>query len=385
MPLLATGGGDGTLRLYNIGSAVFSRPIATRGLNDDPILSVVFTHRTIAAASSGGLHFASLANAEVLGTLEVDDPILSLAYLARPNLVAVACRGREFLLVSPDDRRVFRSYSLSITTYPLLVAAHPTDLLVILAMNDATVVAVDVVSGEKVCQFQTLAGIITRILFHDGDIILGSHSGFLMRWNLPGALRAELEKEPTAPPIPFELSDDENDGREQVRKSFIHHKDPPPEWVYQEGHADLVPDSIEESPEEDEPEQVAVEDGQFDAPRPKVTSEEASVDNFLRRSFVRQSRPSPSPAREMQELANALRETLALAMEQLAIRSDDKEVIEAQEELKLITSRMTPDGSEAETATRELAMRMDERTREIERELLESRARIANILEILSG
>jgi hypothetical protein len=333
IPLLATGGDDGCIRLYNISSPVFNRPIATQTLDNEPIVSIVFTQRTLAAASARGLHFASLVNCEIFGTIPIEDPILAIAYLSRPNLVVVGCQGRDLLLISPDERRIFRLLPLSVRTYPLAIAVHPTDLLIVVAMSDSSIIGIDPISGESVFQFQTLAGIITRITFHDSDIILGSQAGFLMRWNLPNALRIELSKEPNAAPSPMEeLGDEEEECDAQIRFSFIQQPDPPPEWVYKEDRTDLIAEPIEESPEEEEPEEKAPDPQTFDAPRPEVKSEVREVEDFLRQSFTRlPSRDLEKRDRdEMLSLTEALRSVLGLAREYLAIRNDDPEVIEAQ-------------------------------------------------------
>jgi hypothetical protein len=273
---------------------------------------------------------------------------------------------------------------LSITTYPLSIAIHPTDLLIVVAMSDANVIGIDPISGEKVCQFQTLAGIITKIIFHDGDVVIGTQAGFLMRWNLPNSLKIELAKEPNAPPIPFE-SEEEEEQREfddQIRHSFIQQPELPPEWIYKEGRADLIPEQIEESPEEDEFEEKAPNPQMFDGPRPQPISEGREVEDFLRQSFVRRSTRKPNE--EMMEIVEELRKVLEIVKEQLGIKSEDLDVIEAQRELKEVVDQMKPGLAEMDRTAKELALKMEESTRTMNQQIEESRARIAACLKTLN-
>jgi hypothetical protein len=371
-PLLATGGDGGSVRLYSISTRLV-RPIATRLLDSSPIASLVFTRDSVAAASARGVHFSSLSNLEPLALLRLPG-VLSMVFVARPRLLAAACRDGRLCLISPSDFRIFRTHALSQTAYPLSVAADPRGLLLVAALSDGAVVGVDAVSGDPAFRFTTLAGVVTRIAFHAGDLAVGSHGGFVMRWELPPALRVELERSPGSPP-PLEAEEDEDGGADRIRRSVIGHAEPPPELIYREGRAEAVAEASPDAGEEEDDAEPP-DDAPFDGPRPAAAGD-GGADAFLRRSFARRA-----PAERMGQLAERLAVALAGARALLDVPPESAEVRGAQAELRGVLAAAAPTPVDGNA---ELARRLEGAAGAAERELADAHAAVAAIRALLAG
>lgn len=297
LPILATGGGDGNVRLYNIAGQSLSLS-CNKHFFSQPVTSIVFNENVIVASSSGGIVFASLPNLDTIKLNYSSEPILTLASISKAHLVVAGGCDRHITFYSPKEGRIFRKYLMSHNNYPLVITAHKSGLILAVAMSNGIIVIVDAVSGEPVFSFDTLLGIITSVQFHENDLIIASFGGCIMRWNLPPKLHQELEYRPNiAPMFPFlgEASpqpvSQPLDYVAPIPSSFMNGQNPPPEWIYKEVKVDSiqVDNPYHAEPEIEEEEENDIEG--FDKPRPSIESEGEKADDFVRASFV-QSRKS---------------------------------------------------------------------------------------------
>jgi WD40 repeat protein len=383
---LATGGGDGMIRVYTIVEKGLIRSTFRR-LDTEPITSVVFTRNSFVASSVSGLFFMSLPNCEIFGRVPSDSPILTLAAALRPNLVVAAARGGSIQLFAGDNGRLFRSFQVSTAACPLAVAVHPSDLLFVLGMSDGSVIGIDPVSGAQAFGFQSAAGIITRMIFHEGYLIVASQGGFIMRWNLPQSLRIELEKQP-GQPLLADPADEDFDAH--IRQSFVASRAPRPEWIYTDLQNDAPAVDQEEAEEPDEAaEEDDVEDdmqnhSQFDAPRPVVEPEERNIDQFLRQSFSK--KPSVVPKRESDEInqmTHRLTELLRRAGDWLGVEASDEDVVGAKRELKEMIDSMKPKASQSDATARELTGKIQGGVAVIGQRVAESQELMRELLQLM--
>jgi hypothetical protein len=157
-------------------------------------------------------------------------------------------------------------------------------------MSDGQILVIDVFTGHIVCQASSLAGIITKIVWHDCGLIISSVSGALIRWNIPESLRSEVESIPKLPDF-FEVPKIEEEGGKPNSPDHIHAcvmngAAPKPDWIYQEMQADPIEpeDKAEGSGEEEDAEDQRELDPEIE--RPKVEDNDKIVDSFIRSSFI---------------------------------------------------------------------------------------------------
>ena len=289
-PMLVTGGGDGNIRIYDIKDNTVARA-TTKFMHVQPVVAIVFTEDKIISASSNGIRFASLPGCELISSVNLTEAVLSLTYMPRPNLILGGGFDKAVTLYCPDQGRVFRKYLLSNSSYPLCVCSHPTDLILAVAMSDGMVFVLDAVSGNIITNFKSLAGVITAIAFHEGDLLLATFGGFLMRWILPQQLKDSLRKQEPIMQI-LKMGAPEEDKQNEnfvgvIPGSIMAGNKQLPGWAYQEVVVDPV-EAAEKQEGDEEEEAKEQENANFEEPRqmPGQPNDNEMVDQIIRASFI---------------------------------------------------------------------------------------------------
>ncbi|OHT00959.1 hypothetical protein TRFO_32165 [Tritrichomonas foetus] len=251
LPLIATGGGDGSIRIYNNASSSKIFLSMTKQLSSGPIHSLVFTQTSLVAASNESVIFCRLPDlsCEVFETYTGSKMFMSLVYVPQAQLVLATCQDMYLYTFCVFKGKVFRRYKLSNSDFPVCVAEHPTGLIYAVAMSDGYMLIVDAMSGDVVLRFQTHAGMITNVIFHKNDLIISSFGGCLMRWKLPFSLHKALENSNiNSPPNPEQerLSSDSLVVTNSIFRSIYNSKEPPPCWIFNEISEVSVPQVEEE-------------------------------------------------------------------------------------------------------------------------------------------
>jgi hypothetical protein len=124
-----------------------------------PITSLIFTHEGVAAASGRRFHFASLSNRGSVCPMPLPAP--SFRWFS----FAGASRDGCLRLISPTDFRLFRTHSLSRPRTRAISCWGPRSAPA---------------ASAPAFRFGTLADIVTRVVFHADDLVVGSHGGFVI-------------------------------------------------------------------------------------------------------------------------------------------------------------------------------------------------------------
>lgn len=293
LPYLATGGADGVIRLYNIypesTSAVLSRTEIVTA-HSTPIMDICFAGMSIVSCSTDGVRFMT-KELKKYATYHPEEPCLTLSAVPNEKFVVAGGCDHSVVILRASNGTVFRRYKLSMSAYPLHVCVDRSGLFVAVAMSDGSCRTLDIMSGDVIEMFLSMAGIITNVAFHEDDILLSSVSGCIMRWSLPNAIHNVItEKLSKDLPI-IDLIGDEPaiplNRREMVTAgSMLNFSAAPKSHLFK---------PVEEEPMSNgQPvigEELDATDGNaagFDAPRPSVVgSEESKVDAIVRASFVR--------------------------------------------------------------------------------------------------
>ncbi|OHT12876.1 hypothetical protein TRFO_17138 [Tritrichomonas foetus] len=308
-PCVATGGGDGKARVYTINDHNLVLTVVKQ-YHSSPITGVAFTPNGFVTTSSNGIRFCNLPLGDVYSSTDTDDALLTLATIPSGKAVVTGgCDGCICLWLVKNGS-LFRKHKLSPSSYPLAVAVDKAGLFIAVALSDGTTRLLDLFSGDTIYSFQSHAGIVTCITFHESDLLFSSFSGGIMRWTLPEAVHtAVAERFGQNQPILdiLRVSDANTSSPDvNVRPSGTLMKGCEPEanWVFEKIENNQLRsdkplaqdvDSLQE--EEDEVEQAG-----FDAPRPSVEGEyEARVDDLVRQSFMRRNKEQleNSPSRSL--------------------------------------------------------------------------------------
>ena len=292
-PYVGTGGGDGFSRIYHINGDNISLTLSNKHFNS-PITAITFIPNGFVIASSEGIKFCHLPKGDFYCKVNVDEAILSLTTL--PNGKAVVSGGCDgcisIWLVAKGT--LSRKYKISPSSYPLAIAVDKSGLFVAAALSDGFIRLLDIFSGDTIYSFQSHAGIITCITFHENDLLLSSFSGIIMRWTLPPAIHDAIsERNGMKRPI-LPMGDMRRSGLDLLRGSIMKGSIPNIGCKFKTiDNKRIVVDkplaqdieSLKNDEEEDEVEQAG-----FDAPRPFIEGEyETRVDDIVRQSFIRRS------------------------------------------------------------------------------------------------
>ncbi|KAH0787326.1 mitogen-activated protein kinase-binding protein 1 isoform X2 [Histomonas meleagridis] len=222
--VLVTAGGDGVLHFYDVDFDLLKFTLVQKvKISDKPLLSVIFAgERLVAASSLNGIKFIKTDSFNVIASDE-NHSILHLSYLDRPQLIVACCIDQNLTLYCTSTYKIFRQFNISHTDYPVCCAIHPSCLVIAVAMSNGNVLLLDTISGETVLHFSHSCGVVTSIAFHEGDLLLSTFTGCLIRWNMPTELRNELEKRPMNPNplslLTLEEFDNKQNKDESVRLS----------------------------------------------------------------------------------------------------------------------------------------------------------------------
>lgn len=234
LPLIATGGGDGDLRVYNISSDNIVLSMDKK-LSDSPITHITFTETGIICTSSTKMFFCHLPNLKCAVYAEYNGTSLfmSLSYAKQAQLVFASCEDMNLHAFDTNTGKIFRTYRLSYSDFPIKAIIHHSGLVIAAAMSDGQVLIIDTMSGEIILSFQTYAVNITDILFHENDIIVSTFSGCMLRWKLPQIIHNILDGEQK------EENNEEMPGsnalaRSSIFKSILGSNNPQPQWVFNE-------------------------------------------------------------------------------------------------------------------------------------------------------
>jgi hypothetical protein len=280
-PLLVAGGGNGAIHVYSLSPRPLNSEKAKQ-LFHQPVTSVIFASSGVIAAASGqGIQFLTYSEFEVFSVYESPEPILSLAVIERANLIAAGGCDRSITLFRCDNGRVFRRYLLSPVAYPLAIACHSSGLVICAAMSNSEIFMIDAMTGDVFQGFDSRAGIVTALGFHDGDLIFSSLSGFFIRWTLSTELRDILEKKPASI---LDLLAPDQEPPSPVPPGSVIGGEAMPDWVYREVKVTAV--EVQEPVVEEVEEEKGVEED-FNQDRPPLDDVEKKVEEFVRQSFVK--------------------------------------------------------------------------------------------------
>jgi hypothetical protein len=175
-------------------------------------------------------------------------------------------------------------------------------LFIAVAMSDAMIRILDLFSGDVLYAFHSHAGVITSIHFHEGDLLIASFSGAIIRWTLPQTIHSAMaqrrgENEPmlkaimeVSPPVDVDRSS-------AVRGSMMKGAKPEANCIFKEVRSEQLPSGNPQSGDTSAEEEDEVDQGGFDGPRPVVAgADEARVDDIVRRSFIRVKKDAAAPA-----------------------------------------------------------------------------------------
>lgn len=249
LPLIATGGGDGTLRVYNISSDNIVLSMA-KEISKMPLNSLTFTETGIVCSSSEKLFFCRLPDLSCSVYSEYDgkSAFMSLSYAKQAKLVFAACQNMSLFAFDTNNGKLFRTYVLSYSDFPIKALVHPSGLIIATAMSDGTVLIIDTMSGEIVLSFQTFAGMITDMIFHKNDIIVSTFGGCLMRWKLPDEIHKILDNKSANNNEDKKVANPGTNAlaTSSIFKSILGSNNPLPQWVFKEISENSSPQNEEE-------------------------------------------------------------------------------------------------------------------------------------------
>ena len=296
-PYVATGGGDGSVRLYTVNGQNLSLT-STIKCHSSPVTAILFVEKGLISTSSDGIRFCRVDTGQIYASYETEEPLLALATIPSGKMVVSGGYDGYLYMFRVIDGSLFRKHKLGQSSYPLAVAIDKAGLFVAAAMSDGIVRVLDLFSGDTIFSFNSLSGIITSIWFHENDLLLASYSGSIMRWQTPQMIhKAIAEKENKGPEIlslllPQTKPEPSGDGSSRVQGSLMKGMKPQADWLFKEiGDGDMQPIADKPLAQEGNEEEDEVEQAGFDAPRPSVEGAyETKVDDVVRTSFMKRKR-----------------------------------------------------------------------------------------------
>lgn len=295
---LATGGVDGKIQVYTINNEKIT-PVGVDISSNEPVSCIVFAGESIVSGSFSGIKFLKYPGKEVYAEETADGAILSLAVLSNRRHVVSAGMDNCIKIWRVSDGSLFRKYHVSVSAYPTAVAVDRSNLFIASALSDSTILILDIFSGDVVVALKSQAGYVTRILFHEDDLVLSTSSGCIFRWITPDSVHEAVQQKLLKNLPILDLFNDNNNeyidkAAPNIPKSFYPENVDPPGWVFKEssGDGNKVEGNITEEEDIQENNEEVDQVG-FDEPRPSVIGEqELKVDDFLRNSFVKNKEES---------------------------------------------------------------------------------------------
>ena len=294
---VATGGGDGSVRLYTVNGQNLSL-MSTNKCHSSPVTAILFVERGLISTSSDGIRFCRVDTNQIYASYETEEPLLTLATIPSEKIVVSGGYDGYVYMFRVADGSLFRKHKLSQSSYPLAIAIDKAGLFVAVAMSDGIVRVLDLFSGDTVFSFNSLSGIITSIWFHENDLLLASYSGAIMRWQTPQMIHTAIaERENKGPAVlnlllPPSKPETSHDGSSRVPGSLMKGMKPQADWLFKEiADEKLQPVAGKPLAQEGNEEEDEVEQAGFDAPRPSVEGVyETKVDDVVRASFIKRKR-----------------------------------------------------------------------------------------------
>ncbi|KAH0787454.1 mitogen-activated protein kinase-binding protein 1 isoform X1 [Histomonas meleagridis] len=297
-PYIATGGGDGYVRIYKINEENNNLSLYnSKQYFNSPITSIVFTNLGFAISSTNGIKFCTLNDDETFFSYETNEPILALATIPNGKMVFSCGCDNYLTMFKSSDGSIFRRYKLSQFSYPMCIDIDKSGLFIAIAMSDSSIKILDLFSGSILFSFLSLAGIITSIHFHEGDLLLSSASGCIFRWETPSIIHKiiyehENENQPILDII-LNANEKTNNNNINLKRSYgtlMKGNIPNKDWIFKELNNDQLKQQNPLSQYDNIEEEEEIEQTDFDAPRPNLDGEyETKVDDLVRKSFVRRN------------------------------------------------------------------------------------------------
>lgn len=312
-PFVLTGGGDGKARVYKIDNETKNLALTVvKQYHSSPITAVSFTPNGFVSTSSEGIKFCHLPSGEIYQSNQTNEPLLSLTTIPSGKVVITGgCDGCVSLWLVKDGS-LFRRHKLSPSSYPLALSVDKAGLFIAVALSDGTARVLDLFSGDTIYSFNTHAGIVTSVSFHESDLLFSSFCGSILRWTMPQAIHTAITErmgradqplldilrssENIIQPSPSDSvlnKMNETAANKLVRNGTVMKGSMPEKnWVFEKIENNQLrsekplAQEINEKTEDDDDDEV--EQAGFDAPRPSVEGEyEAKVDDIVRMSFIR--------------------------------------------------------------------------------------------------
>jgi WD40 repeat protein len=292
---LGAGGGDGAVRVYSIKGNALSL-LLSKPLYSSPVTAVGFSQDRFICTSGSGIRFCKLLSGDVYASHDSEEPMLSLSVIPNKKIVIVGGCDRALTFYRVSDGSVFRRHKLSASAYPVAIAVDKSGLFIAVALSDGLLRLVDLFSGDTIYSFGSHTGLVTSIHFHEGDLILSSFSGCIMRWALPSVIHDAIgERESGSKPLLSMLLappkvETAADPSMRVSGSLMTGSKPAADWIFKEIHNEALRSEKAQAQDGTE-EEDEVSQADFDAPRPMVAGEyETKVDDIVRTSFVRKKK-----------------------------------------------------------------------------------------------
>ncbi|OHT11515.1 hypothetical protein TRFO_18957 [Tritrichomonas foetus] len=311
MQYFASGGGDGLVRLYTLEGNDFTLVSKSKKYFPSCVTSLVFTDTSLIASSSNGIKFFSLPDLKEYYNYPTSEPILSLSFIEKANLVVSAGCDRCISFFDSQTGKLFNRYLLSNNFYPVAIDTHDTGLVIAAALSNGNVLVIDTITGDTLFSFDSLIGIVTSIVFHENDLVMSSYSGCIARWNLPDSFHIEIAKKHDESPIndllasvlpnkPTLISELDIESHMQqpskpISNSIVGNKAQVPNWIFQKDHSEneneapininnveAVVSNENEQQDEDE-DKSGTENDDIDAPRPPIN--DVPADEIIRSSI----------------------------------------------------------------------------------------------------
>jgi hypothetical protein len=200
------------------------------------------------------------------------------------------------------DGSLFRRHKLSQSAYPLAIAIDKGGLFIAAAMSDSQLQLLDLFSGDTLFSVNSHAGVVTALHFHEGDLLLASFSGPVMRFMLPAVIHTAMteracENQPLLGLV-LDGGHEEPATDARVRGSLMKGGKPEADWIFREIHGEKLQSGKPTAKDDGTEEEDDVDQGGFDGPRPTVAGEyETKVDDIVRMSFMRRKREGEAAKR----------------------------------------------------------------------------------------